>query len=183
MPGTPAPVGERGVLGPWWNAIMSAIQTLQGQVAALQAGAQQTNVVDQYGNVIVIVGQLNQIVTIGAAFQQPGVQVGTALPAGGQPNAGLAAQVGLIITTATLTKGSTSAAVGTSSLSNGMVIGAADVSDPSTGLATPAITPGTTISAGGGTTSLTLSQAAAESGTTLYCAACFWRSLQSYTYP
>lgn len=180
MPKTPTPVGRRGPFGAHWNAILSALQGLQQQVNGLVAGAQQTNVVDQYGNTTVVIGQLNQTVTIGANFQQAGVQVGTALAAPGaftpaSPNAGIAVQQGLKLTTITLTKGSTSATVASGAgLVNGMSIGAANVSDPSSGIATPAITPGTTISAGGGTTSLTLSQNAAESGAALYCAACSW---------
>lgn len=180
MPGTPSPVGVGpNGLPPFWNAVLAAIQQEQQATNGLQAGSYQTNLVDANGNTQVVIGQLNQTVTIGAAFQQPGVQVGTALPVAGQPNVGIAWQQGLITTTITLTKGSASATVGTNSVGNGMVIGAATVADPTTGVQTPAITPGTIVQSGGGTTSITLSQVAAESGSGLYCAACFWRSLPS----
>lgn len=174
MPATPSPVGSKGPLNPWWNAIISTLQQLQTDVTALQGGAQQTVTVDQYGNAIIVSGQLNQVVTIGASFGQAGVLVGTNLPAANNPNAGLVAQTGLVTTTITTTKGSASATVGSGTgLQSGMVIGAADVTDPTSGVATSAITPGTTISSISGT-SVTLSENAAESGSGLYCAACFW---------
>jgi len=176
MPGTPGPVG----VGPsnvpaFWNAVLTAIAALQQQVNQLTSGAQYQNVVDQYGSTQYVIGSLNQVVVIGAAFGQAGVQVGTALPAAGKPNVGIAKQTNLATTTVTLTKGSTAATVASGAgITNGMVIGAANVSDPSSGVATPAITPGTTVQSGGGTASLTLSQAAAESGTGIYCAACLF---------
>ena len=181
MPGSPAPVGSSGPLNPWWNSILGALRTGAQNDAALAAGAQQTNEIDQWGNTQVIVGQLNQVVTIGAAFQQSGVQVGTALPPPGASSVGVATQQGLATTTIATTKGSTSATVASAAgLAKGMSIGAANVSDPSSGVATAAITPGTTISGISGTT-VTLSQAAAETGSGLYCAACFWSSVQGGT--
>lgn len=184
MPGTSPPVGVSGPLNPWWNAVISAIRELQASVKALQAGAQQTVTVDQYGNAVIISGQLDQIVTIGAGFQQPGVLVGTNLPATGQPNAGLAVQQGLATGTITVAAGSTGATLDSTisgAFTSGQVIGAANVSDPTSGLATSAIVPGTTFTIVG--SAITLSRPAVETGSGLYCAACSWRSLQSFTYP
>ncbi len=177
MPGTPAPVGPDGPMPTFISSMLQSIKNLQKQVSGLTQGAQQTNIVDQYGNTLLVVGQLNQTVTIGAAQGQAGVQVGTALPASGKPNVGLAIQQSLVTTTITTTSGSTSATVASATgLGLGMVIGAANVNDPTSGTPTPAITPGTTISAISGTT-VTLSQNAAETGTSLYCAACWWLAL------
>lgn len=180
MPGTVKPVGTGpGNLPVIWNAVTQLLQELQARVSALEAARGQGALLDGYGNTLELWGtNLAQQVSIGAAYQQPGVLVGTGLTGGGR-----AIAQDLITTTITTTKGSSAATAAAATLSNGMLIGAATVSDPSTGTATPAITPGTTISAGGGTTSLTLSQNAAESGSGLYCAACFWRLLSNFAYP
>jgi hypothetical protein len=183
MPGTPLPVGRNGQTPPWWNAVIQSLQALQVQMNNLTSGQQQTVTTDAYGNGILVMGQLAQTLTIGAAQGQAGVQVQTGLPASGQPNAGLAVQQGLVTTRVTLTRGNAAATVASGTgLAVGMVIGAANITDPTSGTATPAITPGTTISAISGT-SVTLSQPAAESGTSIYCAACWFRSVQSFTYP
>lgn len=155
----------------FWNAALSAIKGTQRAVNGLASGAPAGWVVDQWGNVTELSGaNLNQVVTIGAAYQQAGVRVSTGIASG---TAGRAVLSGPAITTVTLTKGSTSATVGAvtgASLAIGQVIGAALVNDPTSGTPTSAITPGTTISNVVGT-AVTLSQAAAESGTSLYCAA------------
>jgi hypothetical protein len=169
MPGTPKPVVDPR-FGPAWTPVLQNAQANKQQAAALNSGAAQGNLLDQYGNTIQVSGSdLNQIVTIGATFGQSGVQVSTGLPSG---TAGLAVQSGPTTTTITLTQGSIAATVGAvaGALAVGQVIGAANVSDPSSGTATPAITPGTTIAAVSGS-SVTLSQGAAESGTSLFCAA------------
>lgn len=171
MPGYPKPVGSNAGLPPIWNATMQGIQHAQRMNAALAAGATQGLLPDQWGNATEVYGSnLDQEVTIGATHGNAGVLVRTGIAAG---TSGRAVLSGPAITTITLTKGNTSATVGTvsgASLAAGQVIGAANVNDPSSGTATPAITPGTTISAVSGT-SVTLSQNAAESGTSLYCAA------------
>ena len=177
MPGTPEPVGSAGGLNPWWNSILSAMRASTRTDAAIIAGRQQTNTVDQYGNTLIVVGQLNQQVTIGAAFQKPGVQVTTGITSG----QGQAVQQNLALGTITTTKGSTAATLNSTAsgtFSNGMLIGAANVSDPSSGVATPAIVPGTTFTISG--SAVTLSQPAAESGTGLYCAACTWKQQTSF---
>jgi len=170
MPGTPGPVGKNGPFSPHWNAVLGAIRGSQDGVRALQVGAQNTNILDQYGNTIQVSGSnLNQIVTIGSSFQQAGVQVSTGIPSG----AGLATQSGPSITSITLTKGSSSATVGAVSgaaLAVGQVIGAQERLDPALGVQEPSLTPGTTIATVSGS-SITLSQGAAEGGTNLYCAA------------
>jgi hypothetical protein len=64
MPSYPQPVGVQNGLPPFWTAIMqtlAALQTAQNQSTALP-----TLYSDQFGNHTQIVGQLNQIVTIGA---------------------------------------------------------------------------------------------------------------------
>lgn len=170
MPGSPKPVIDPR-FGPAWTPPIQALQAQKQQALGLNAGATQGNIPDQWGNITQLSGSnLNQTVTIGASHGVAGVQVGTGIPSG---TSGLAVQSGPAITTITLTKGSTAATVGTvigAALSPGQVIGAADVSDPSSGTPTPAITPGTTIDAISGT-SVTLSEPAAESGVGLYCAA------------
>lgn len=168
MPGTPKPIVDPR-MGSHWTAIMAAIQRNGQQASNLNAGSTQGQIVDSYGNVIELYGSdLAQQVTIGASQGVAGVQVTTGLANG---IAGRAVQSGPATTTITLTKGSTAATVGAVAglLSMGQVIGAANVSDPSTGTPTPAIVPGTTIAVVSGT-SVTLSQGAAESGTGLYCA-------------
>ncbi len=171
MPGQPSPVGWNQGLPPTWNAVFQAIRGLQEGTNGLAGGAPAGWVTDQFGNVTELSGaNLNQVVTIGAAYRQAGVLVSTGLPAG---TAGRAVFSGPAITTINLTKGSTSATVGTvtgASLAQGQVIGAALVTDATTGTPTPAITPGTTIASVSGS-SVTLSQVAAESGTGLYAVA------------
>lgn len=162
---------------------MGALTSLQQQVNQLTAGSTQGNLLDGAGNTIEVAGtNLSQTVTIGAAAGpsgNAGVMVGTGLT-----GAGRAFQQGLVTGRINLTAGSLSATLTTSPTGwlGGMVIGAADVTDPSSGTATPAIVPGTTISLASGT-AITLSQPAAESGTGLYCAACFWRTLAGLNYP
>lgn len=171
MPGTPEPTG-RGPNGlpPFVWALVQAVRNQGMSISQLVAGATAGVIPDQYGNAVEVAGtNLNQVVTIGASHGQAGVQVATGIASG---TAGRVKQSSLHTTTVTLTKGSTSATLAVSGAANGQVIGAANVTDPSSGVATPAITPGTTVSSGGGTTSIVLSQAAAESGTGLFCAAC-----------
>jgi hypothetical protein len=182
MPGTPRPVVDPR-FGPAWTPIVQNAQATKQQAAALAGGAQSTNIVDQYGNTVVIMGQLDQIIIIGASFMQPGVQVQATLSF---CNAGMLGQLagepftyssGLL----SVTQGATSATASTNNgfgggVEGGMVIGAANVSDPSTGIATPAITPGTTVTGvtGSGPWTIGLSEPAAETGTDIYWAACFW---------
>ena len=169
MPGTPEPVGDgpNGMPKFVWAIIQGLTRTTQA-TSQLNAGSTAGLIVDQYGNAVEVSGtNLNQVVTIGASHGQAGVLVGT-----GQSNgtAGRVKQSALHTTTVTLTKGSATATLAGSGPANGQVIGAANVTDPTTGIATPAITPGTTVSSGGGTTTLTLSAVAAESGSGLFCA-------------
>lgn len=175
MPGVNPPVGQGpGGIPVIWNTVMQGIARSAARLAALEsaryAGAP---LIDAYGNTLEISGtNLAGVVFIGASHGQPGVQVGTGLTGTAR-----AKQTGLVTTTITLTKGSFAATVASGTgLSAGMVIGAANVSDPSSGTATPAITPGTTIQAITGT-SVTLSQKAAETGTGLFCAACNFTKL------
>lgn len=171
MPGYPLPVGSNGPFSPHWNAVLQAIAAAQRATAELTAGATQGNLLDRWGNTVEVGGtNLSQIVIVGAAYRQPGVQVSTLLS-----GAGRAKQVNLATGTITLTAGSTSATlVSTTSGTFGgagtnPIIGAVAVKDPTSGVTTPAIKPGTTYTISSGT--VTLSQPAAESGTALYCAA------------
>jgi hypothetical protein len=170
MAGIPKPVVDPR-FGPAWTPMLQAAQAAKQQTMALNSGAPQGNLLDQWGNTIQVQGSnLAQTVTIGASHGVGGVLVSTGIPTG---TSGLVVQSGPAITTITLTAGSTAATVGTvtgAGLAVGQVIGAADVSDPSSGTPTPAIQPGTTIAAVSGT-SVTLSQDAVEAGTSLYCAA------------
>lgn len=181
MPGTPPPLVNPS-MGPHWTAVLAAIQSLQQQVQALTAGATQFTIPDAYGNTTIVVGtNLAQNVTIGASHGQPGVQAGTGIAAG---TAGLAFQQGLATGTITTTQGSTAATLNSTisgTFTSGQVIGAADVSDPSSGVATPAIVPGTAFTISGAT--VTLSQPAAESAAGIFCAAAFFQTLAGLTYP
>lgn len=181
MPGTPSPLIDPS-MGPHWTAVLAAIQSLQQQVQALTAGATQFTIPDAYGNTMVIVGtNLAQNVTIGASHGQPGVQVATGIAAG---TAGLAFQQALATGTITTTQGSTAATLNSTisgTFTSGQVIGAADVSDPRSGVATPAIIPGTTFTISG--TAVTLSQPAAESGTGIFCASASFQTLAGLNYP
>jgi hypothetical protein len=186
MPGTNQPVGHNGPIPAWWNAVLQTMQQMQADIKALQSGQQNTLITDSNGNATVIIGQLSQTVTIGAISGQAGVQVMTNLgdPSSGQQTAGLAFAQDVATGTITTTEGSFTATLDsttTGTFTNGMVIGAADVSDPSSGTATPAIVPGTTFTISG--SAITLNKAASESGTGIYCAACFWRLLSGLTYP
>lgn len=170
MPGTPKPIVDPR-FGAFQTTMIQAAQRQQVQAAALAAGATQGNLVDPYGNTVEVSGtNLNQTVTIGAAHAQPGVLVGTGIANG---ITGRAIQSGLATGTITVTQGSTSATLNSTTagvFGGNTVIGAANVTDPGSGLATSAIIPGTTYTISG--TSITLSQAAAESGSGIYCAAC-----------
>lgn len=183
MPGRPE-LASNPQIGQWWTAVLGEISALKRQVAALTSGAGAGIITDAYGNAMVVQGtNIGQIVTVGATHGQAGVQVGTGLGSPSAPTAGLGVQQGLVTTTIATTAGSVTATVASSAgMSTGMSIGAANVSDPSSGTATPAIVPGTTISGISGTT-ITLSQNAAETGSALYCAAVFFRSLALFSYP
>lgn len=164
MPSTPQPIiGNMGIV---WTPVVQALQTGKQKAANLAASAQQTNFFDAYYNCTTVCGtNLNQVVTIAATHMQGGVEVWTGIANG---VSGMAVQTALAIGTLTVTKGSTAATL-TSTASGtfsggGNVIGAIDASDNDV-LSTM---PGTTYTISG--TSVTLSQPALESGTSLYCA-------------
>lgn len=145
--------------------MQQAIEALQNQLASIQ------NQVDQFGNTLVVIGNLNQTLLIGAAAAQTGVYVGTALT-----GPGIAWRENTKATTITTTAGSTSATVASGSgLSNGMVLGSAQLGGSSV------VVPGTTFTISG--TSVTLSIAAAQNSSGIYCVACNWYSLTGLTYP
>jgi hypothetical protein len=174
MPGVNQPVGHNGPIPAWWNAVIQQMQQMQADIKALQSGQQNTINVDANGNAIVIIGQLSQTVTIGATSGAAGVQVMTNLS-----GVGICVQQSLATGKITVTEGSTAATLDSTTggtFVSGMVIGAANVDDPSSGTATPAIVPGTTFTRSG--SAITLSQPAAESGNGILCAACQWTSLQ-----
>lgn len=172
MPGTPKPTIDSRY-GSHWTPVVQALHFGQSQQNQANAARPQGSILDQYGNTVELWGSnLSQNVTIGASFGSPGVQVETGIASG---VAGRAYQQSLATGNITTTQGSTSATlthVDSGTFANGMVIGAANVSDPMLGTPTPAIVPGTTMTVSG--TSITLSQNAAESGTALFCAACYF---------
>lgn len=189
MPATPDPVGNNGPYGPHWNAIIGGIRAAQQQANANRAGALNMNIPDLYGNTTMIIGQITgQVITIGAAYQQPGVRVQTPVfnfavnDTRLHPTTGIMAVNTIMFGTINLTAGSNSATCTVTSPSAFVnwgppapTIGAANVSDPSTGIATPAIPYGTTATTTGGSYpnyTLTLSQNAEESGSGLYFTAC-----------
>lgn len=192
MPATPDPVGQRGPYGPLWNALIGGISNAQGQADSQRSGALQGNYVDDYGNTVMIIGQLTgQIITIGAAFQQPGVTIQTPTYNFAVNDPRLHHTVGLVTIdvdawgTIDLTAGSDVGTVVIAGSAEGpgvnpdfgvyKWIGAANVSDPSTGTATPALPYGTSVGGYTGTYpnyTLTLSQNAQETGTGLYFATC-----------
>jgi hypothetical protein len=161
-------------MGPVWTPVVQALQAGKQKAANLAAAGQQQNFYDRWYNCVTVGGSnLNQVVTIGAAHLQGGVEVWTGIANG---TAGSAVQGSLAIGNPagspagglTVTKGSTSAVlVGTTSgtfTGGGNVIGAIDAGG------NDVLTPGTTYTISG--TAVTLSQVALESGTSLYCAQC-----------
>lgn len=188
MPASPKPIFDAryGHLTP----IAQALQFTQQKVAQQNAGANQGMIVDSNGNCTEVYGaNLNQVVTIGSTAAtggpsgKPGVSITTGIAQGVGGRAvvysGTSLSPRTIPTgTITLTRGSMSATLVstlTGTFVNGLLIGAANVTDPSSGLATPAITPGTTMTIFG--TAITLSAPAVESGTGLYCAAATFQLL------
>ncbi len=174
MPLVPQPAGDANGLPHFWSAFIQNAAATTRQAQQLVQGAQQTNVTDGWGNVTAISGRIAEVVTIGAGHNQPGVLVATPYAAS-SGTTGLLVQVGSTVTTLiSTTAGSISTTVSSATgLASGMAIGAADVSDPESGMAEPCITPGTTIASITGT-SVVLSQAAVETGKGVYCAACSW---------
>ena len=180
MPGTPRQLNDPR-FGPYHTALIQGVQTANARAAASAAGSMSGYIPDRYGNIVEVYGpNLNQVVTIGAVHAQAGVQVSTGIANG---TAGRASQANLARGTLTCTKNTNAATLvstvaGTGPFANGYLIGAADVSDPSSGLATPAIVPGTTMTISGTAITLTppsgYTWAVQESGTAIYCAACTW---------
>ena len=177
MPGTqPSVLGNNGVVPRGWAGISNALQSASGLASATATQTGQF-ILDGYQNTPVVIGPLNQVVTIGAGWISgspvAGVEVFTNIAGFG---------IGYISNfangTITTTEGSTAATL-TSTISgtfaNGMVIGATTYEVPpvSDNAAPPNyITPGTTFTISG--TSITLSMDAALSGVGLYvCAATY----------
>lgn len=166
MPSTPSPL--TGSLGPVWTPILQAAQAQKQKAAHLSAAAQQGNLYDAFYNCVQLGGSnLNQVVTIGAAFKQGGVEVWTGIANG---TAGTAVQTALAIGTLTVTKGYTSATL--TATTKGSFGGGANVIGAIDSDGNDVITAGTTFTISG--TNITLSKAATETGTSLYCAACLF---------
>lgn len=165
LPSTPPPIV--GNLGPVWTPVFQSLQIGKQKAGHLAAAKQQGAVFDQWFNTVELSGSnLDQVVTIGAAFLQGGVEVATGVANG---TAGRIVQANLAIGTLTVTKNSTAATlVGTASgtFASGQQIGAITAAD------VDVLTPGTTFTRSG--SSITLSLIALASGTALYCAACNW---------
>lgn len=188
MPGTPKPVVDPRY-GSHWTPVLQAIHFGQQQQNLSNAGRNQGNVLDRYGNTTGLNGtDLNQTVTIGAGWltsalgpypEGPlaGVTVGTGLT-----GSGFAVQQNLatgLITTTALSTGATITLLHSGTFAANQMIGAADIADPTLGTPVPAIAPGTFIASitGTGPYTVTLSQKAVESGTQLYCAAAVFSQL------
>lgn len=192
MPASPKPIFDAryGHLTP----VAQALQFTQQKVAQQGAGANQGMVVDANGNCTEVYGaNLNQVVTIGSTATtggpsgKPGVLITTGIAQGVGGRAVVYSGTSLNPRTIPtgkidLTQGSTAATLEsptyTGTFVSGLLIGAANVTDPSSGLAKPAIVPGTTISSisGTGPWSIVLSAPAAESGS-VYCAAAIFQLL------
>lgn len=186
LPASPKPIFDAryGHLTP----IAQALAFTQQKVSQQNAGANQGMVVDSNGNCTEVYGaNLNQVVTIGSTATtggptgKPGVLITTGIAQGvagravvysGSSGAPRTIPTGKIDLTAGSTAATLESPVYTGTFLSGLLIGAANVTDPSSGLATPAITPGTTISSisGTGPWSIVLSAPAVESGH-VYCAA------------
>lgn len=75
MPGTqPATMGATGP----WDWVKQQLISLTRRVKALE-NSQSTILLDQYQNAVVIIGPLNQTVTTGASFGNPGTVASTGL--------------------------------------------------------------------------------------------------------
>lgn len=188
MPANPKPAVDPRY-GHQATGIVQALQATQARLMQVIAGQNQAVLTDGQGNCTEVSGaNLFQIVFIGAvpgpsgSGGRPGVQITTGIAQGVAGRAvvysGTALAPRTIPTgTIALTKGSTAATLAstiTGVFVNGLLIGAMDPSDPASGLAAPAITPGTTMTISG--TAVTLSQGALESGT-FYCAAATFQLL------
>ena len=169
--------------GPIPGPFAALAQAISDNASAASATALQTTVVqlDQYQNCCLIIGNLNQIVTIGAGWitSSPvqGVEVGPGLT-----NFGLSYPSGFAHSLVTTTKGSTTATLtgGTTGFTNGYQIGATIYETPPTSDSTAPpnyIAPGTTYTISGST--LTLSVAALLTGSGLYCCSALWNQLGS----
>lgn len=183
MPGTQPTQGDDGAIPAAWNTLANAIA---GNQSAAAAQATQTNgqILDQYQNTPVIIGLLNQTVTIGAGWitgaPVVGVEVGTGLTGNGIAYASAFAH-----STIATTKGSTTATlVSGTGFVNGMQIGATLLETPPLPSATQPpnyIQPGTSMTISG--TTVTLSIAALLTGTGLYACAVTWTKLNLDVHP
>jgi hypothetical protein len=82
MPGTLQPVGQNGITPAMWNTLIQQVNQLW---AIVQGGATNNTmiVLDQYGNAVAIVGQLNQTVSNGATSGGGGTTAPTGLTGAG----------------------------------------------------------------------------------------------------
>ena len=120
MPGVLPTLSGDGTVPALWTAL---IQQING-VARLASGTSTNPTrysLDEYQNCTAIQGSLNQVVTVGASFQQPGVLVGTGLS-----GFGVAVPSAFFATTCTIaSSGSVVVTVASSAgLVNGMQFGA-----------------------------------------------------------
>lgn len=194
MPGTPKPVIDPR-FGPAWTPIIQNAQAQKQQAAALNSGSQNTNLTDGFGNTTVIIGQITgQIITIGATAGVAGVTIQTPVfnfavqdPRLHHMMGIMGIQVGIFGTINTTSGSGTATCTVTGALGGTSpdfttynTIGAADVSDPSTGTATPALPYGTTVNGFSGTYpnyTLTLTENAQETGSGLYFATCAFTTI------
>ena len=79
MPGTLKPAGAAAST---WEWVQQMFQSIAKRLHALE-NSQTQIILDQYGNAVIIIGQLNQTVTTGASFGMAGTTAGTGLTGAG----------------------------------------------------------------------------------------------------
>jgi hypothetical protein len=177
------PLGDDGLIPAMWSAFAQQINGA-ASVAAGAASNPARFSLDQYGNVNAIYGALDQVVEIGAAYQQYGVFVGTNLA-----GFGVATPSGFASTMITTTAGSTAATVvSATGFANGYVIGAIQVSGPyeepdTTTVVSNVITPGTTYTVSGLNVTLSANALIGDGATPFYCASVLFSQTGSAVHP
>lgn len=170
MPGVLRPLSSDSGIPQIFSQILQQMNDTQAQLNGASTNTTRQTT-DQYGNCVAIIGQLNQTVTEGAAWNTvsasvyAGVSVGTGLTGSG---------IGYLqsyVTTGTFSSGTNSITV---TSATGFAIGM--------GIAGPGIPSGTTISNVSGTT-ITLSQNTTAAGSGVPVTAWIWRNTASLTYP
>lgn len=184
MPGVLPPLGNNGRLPAMWNAFAQQINSAAAIASGTATNVTRVDGIDQYQNITAVSGQLNASLTQGGGFTASGATPANTAVAGTQSATGLsgygrakcvyfpaATSAGNnnsngSNTTMSVTNGSQTVTIGSgTNVTNGM------------GIAGYGIPAGTTITAGGGTTTLTISLAASATGTGLPCSIFSWEQI------